>query len=333
MKERMTEEQLTEMKKILGDAADSMSSGVNALSKDCAERILAKKDLLIAKIIATMLEISVGKVELSIPAAFATVVGDFVKNEDYIIQILVELKLVSEEQVANARQAVDGLQYPDAIEALVTSKLVTKKQISSALAGQFGMDFIELAGKEIPATLIAMVPRHVAKRYKIVPVEKDDKGTITVALCNPMDVDTLDSLRYILKCNVEGVVATDDDIEAALKKYYPGEDPAVCIPTLFVVKDGQTIDLANTEISPQIISLVSATHARMYEVIPVGFEGDILIIATSDPRDGNKFEELRFVLNREIIFKIATPEQIAAAIKNYYPPEEFHNVEGITTAP
>jgi type IV pilus assembly protein PilB len=46
----------------------------------------------------------------------------------------------------------------------------------------------------------------VARRYKVVPVYKNE-NTLTVALSDPLDVDTLDSLRYLLKCNVEGVVA------------------------------------------------------------------------------------------------------------------------------
>jgi hypothetical protein len=33
-------------------------------------------------------------------------------------------------------------------------------------------------------------------------------------------VDTLDGLRYVLKCNVEGVVAPPEEIEKAIANYY-----------------------------------------------------------------------------------------------------------------
>jgi general secretion pathway protein E/type IV pilus assembly protein PilB len=71
-----------------------------------------------------------------------------------------------------------------------------------------------------------MVPRHIARRYKIVPVYKHD-GTLTVAISDPLDVDTVDSLRYILKMNVEPVVAAKSDIDAALDRYYGSSEDTV----------------------------------------------------------------------------------------------------------
>ena len=62
----------------------------------------------------------------------------------------------------------------------------------------------------------------MARRYKIVPVFKND-NTLTVALSDPLDVETLDSLRYVLKSNVEGVVAPAEEIEMALNHYYAAQ--------------------------------------------------------------------------------------------------------------
>jgi len=64
-----------------------------------------------------------------------------------------------------------------------------------------------------------MVPGDVAQRYKVVPVFKND-NILTVALGDPLDVDTLDGLRYVLKSNVEGVVAPPEEIEKAIANYY-----------------------------------------------------------------------------------------------------------------
>jgi general secretion pathway protein E/type IV pilus assembly protein PilB len=59
-----------------------------------------------------------------------------------------------------------------------------------------------------------------------VPLRKDN-GTLTVAISDPMDMDAVDSLRYLLKNmvqNVEPVVALRSDIETALTKYYGTAD-------------------------------------------------------------------------------------------------------------
>jgi type IV pilus assembly protein PilB len=47
-------------------------------------------------------------------------------------------------------------------------------------------------------------------------------GTIRVAVADPSDLDTLDSLRHILKQEIDFCVATDEALDAALNKYYGG---------------------------------------------------------------------------------------------------------------
>jgi general secretion pathway protein E/type IV pilus assembly protein PilB len=95
---------------------------------------------------------------------------------------------------------------------------------------------------------LALVPRHVARRYKIVPVQKHD-NTLTVAIGDPLDVDTVDSLRYILKMNVEPVVAAKAEIEAALSRYYGTADDTV-ENMLQEITEGE-IDLSTAIKSPE----------------------------------------------------------------------------------
>jgi general secretion pathway protein E/type IV pilus assembly protein PilB len=148
-------------------------------------------------------------------------------NDEYVLEILRDLGLVTGEQIEEARAlAARDTKLKGVVEALIRLNHVTEVGVTKALANQFGMDVITLAEHKIADDVIHAVPRHVAKRYKIVPVFKVD-NTLTVALANPMDVDTLDSLRYILKCNVEGMVATESDIDKALAYYYGGAEESV----------------------------------------------------------------------------------------------------------
>ena len=148
-------------------------------------------------------------------------------NDEYVLGILSDLGLVSHDQIKAARAlAAQDPKLKGAVPALIKLGHVTEMKVTQALANQFGMDVITLADQKIADDVIQSVPRHVAKRYKIVPVFKVD-NTLTAALANPMDVDTLDSLRYILKCNVEGMVATESDIDKALAHYYGGAEESV----------------------------------------------------------------------------------------------------------
>ena len=140
-------------------------------------------------------------------------------NDEYILEILQGVGLVSQ---AQAQEALDWASQNDrpVIDALVYKKIASKSDILKSLAGQFGMEFISLAAVEVDQEVVDLVPGDVARRYKIIPLYKNE-NTITVALGDPLDVETLDSLRYILHCGVEPNVALPEEIEAALDRYYP----------------------------------------------------------------------------------------------------------------
>lgn len=138
--------------------------------------------------------------------------------DEYVIEILRDVGLVSQDDVVKAREAA-AANGGGVVDTLIEMGRCTQMDVSKALASQFGMDTINLADYTVPEDVLSMVPRHIARRYKIIPVYKHD-GTLTVAISDPLDVDTVDSLRYILKMNVEPVVAAKADIDAALDRYY-----------------------------------------------------------------------------------------------------------------
>ena len=139
-------------------------------------------------------------------------------NDDYILEILENVGLVTREQAVAARQAA-AQEDEGVMDVLAREGVVSKLDMLKALAGQFGMETITLTGLDIPREVLDMVPGDVAQRYKVVPVFKNE-NVLTVAIGDPLDVDTLDGLRYVLKCNVEGVVAPPEEIEKAIANYY-----------------------------------------------------------------------------------------------------------------
>ncbi|HMO50927.1 MAG TPA: type II secretion system ATPase GspE [Kiritimatiellia bacterium] len=139
-------------------------------------------------------------------------------NDEYVVEILEGVGLINRTQAQESLRWAEQNDQP-VIDALVARQIATKSDILKALANQFGMEFITLAGMDIDQAVIDLIPGEVAQRYKVVPVYRNE-NTITVALSDPLDVETLDSLRYILRCGVEGVVTTPDEIDAALKHYY-----------------------------------------------------------------------------------------------------------------
>ena len=143
------------------------------------------------------------------------------EKDDYLVDILVDLGFVTPDQVASARAEAKSAGV-GVVDLMVANKLVRPGDVTQAKAAHFGAEVVNLAEMKINDDVIAAVPRHIARKYRVVPVFKHD-NSITVALADPSDLDTLDSLRLLLNAEVDLRVASESDIEAALGKYYGGE--------------------------------------------------------------------------------------------------------------
>jgi type IV pilus assembly protein PilB len=140
-------------------------------------------------------------------------------NDDYIIEILLSVGLINHKQASEARDWAAREDKP-VMDGLVALEFVRKSDVIKALANQFGMEFVSLSGHEVDKELLDLIPGEVAQRYKIVPVYRME-STIVVALGDPLDVETVDALRYVLKQDISAVVALPEEIEAALARFYP----------------------------------------------------------------------------------------------------------------
>ncbi len=145
-------------------------------------------------------------------------------NDSYIIEILKDVGLINAEQIEKAKSHANANQ--SVVEALIDTGVISKMEVLKTVAMQLGMDVIVLAEQEIPPEIIKQIPATIARRYKVVPVFNSD-NMLTVALADPLDIQTLDSLRFILKRNVEGVVASDEEISIALDHYYGRQEKTI----------------------------------------------------------------------------------------------------------
>src|SRR5881409_2586311 len=128
--------------------------------------------------------------------------------------------LVNDEQLGPVRQEADST-GEGVVDTLVAKKVITPSHVARAKASQFGVEFINIGEMRLTDEVISSVPRHIAKKYNVIPICRHDNA-VTVALSDPSDLDTLDSLRHLLNMEVEPRVASPDDIEEALGRYYGG---------------------------------------------------------------------------------------------------------------
>jgi type IV pilus assembly protein PilB len=78
------------------------------------------------------------------------------------------------------------------------------------------------------------------------------------------------------------------------------------------------VDLAESEIAPEILRLIPSGLARLHSALPIGMSGNTLRVALIDPLDSRAAEDLRFALGIDIEVVIVPAEQIEERIRQYY---------------
>jgi len=140
------------------------------------------------------------------------------EKDDYLIDILVDLGFVTPEKVAEMRPEAQSAGV-GVVDLMLSNKVLRPADVTQAKAAHFGAEVVNLNDLKIPDEVIAAVPRHIARKYRVVPVARHD-GSLTIAIADPSDLDTLDSLQHLLQLEVSPQVASEPDIENALSKYY-----------------------------------------------------------------------------------------------------------------
>jgi len=189
-------------------------------------------------------------------------------NDDYVLEVLKEEGLVSPEQIEEAQRVMPL--HTSVVDALIASKILSFEDVLSVLSSRFGMEMISLINLHIPAEAIAAVPVDVARKYKIMPVSKHD-NVLTVAIGDPLEVDTLDSLRYLLKCEIEGVVAPPAEIGVALDRFYATEASMETMidqlteGTVAMVTSGRSDMREESDVSESDVPIIKLVSLIIYE--------------------------------------------------------------------
>jgi type II secretion system protein E len=96
---------------------------------------------------------------------------------------------------------------------------ISEEQFKRRLAEAMGVPFLALADLEGSNEARLKLSTKVAFQYSVIPVAIQE-GALLVALGDPFDGNVLSAVRYDAGCPIKIGLATTEDIEKALKKYY-----------------------------------------------------------------------------------------------------------------
>ncbi len=133
-------------------------------------------------------------------------------------------------QVGTKQEAMVGEEAGQAVRdaALDDVKEIAKRSTSytseadllHTLAEQVGMDVIKLHTIEPTDEVLKLINPEIARQYKVFPVSLDEDNVLTIAISDPLNVQALDDLRIWLDHDLQGVLATEDEIGSAIDEYY-----------------------------------------------------------------------------------------------------------------
>jgi len=134
-------------------------------------------------------------------------------------EILIDAGCVTQEQVDTALERQMNGETLRVGEMFVAGGLCSATDITSALAEQFSMEMVDLDGLELFPETLAMLAPEFCRANRVVPINVVENA-LTVAVCDPLDLQSLDSLRFLTGLQIEPVLATTEAINAAIEKYY-----------------------------------------------------------------------------------------------------------------
>jgi type IV pilus assembly protein PilB len=196
--------------------------------------------------------------------------------------------------------------------------LVKEDQVLRALGEQLGMKVVKLADITIPAELTELVNESMSTAYKIVPVSQNKKDkSITVAMAEPQNPSTLDSLRMFLSTEVRGAIATEAEVMAAIERLYAGHHESIQDVVKQIEQDKGLQKLAGRNENTIDLEAIE----EMAEAAPVRkLLNMVLLLAIKDKASDVHFEpfeeeyKMRYRVDGVLYELVPPPRHLAPAI-------------------
>ena len=158
-------------------------------------------------------------------------------------KILQEKGILSQSQLLNAEKLSEetGVSLEGAVKGL---GFATSEDIAKCLADNFGFEFMDIDISAIKDINIGIVSEDVASRHNIVPIGRSG-NVLTLASSSPLDILTLDNLRFVLGEDIKFVLITSESFKNIQELYQQKDKPeASILPSVDNILD---TDLENAD--------------------------------------------------------------------------------------
>jgi len=143
-------------------------------------------------------------------------------NQWHIGEILIQKKLIDWKQLETALN--EQKRTKEFVgEVLVRKQYVPRFLLFKALAERHAIPFVDLTHIFIDARAVQRIPKSIALKYKLIPIEIQEK-TLIVGISNPLQVLPEKEIAELAQVAViKTVLCTPDAVTAAIETNYGGQ--------------------------------------------------------------------------------------------------------------
>lgn len=161
-----------------------------------------------------------------------------ISNEAYVLELLQTSGVVSLEDMTSCQEEA-AMQGHSTLEGISKRGILTPDQILEIVAKDCGMEFQSMI-EHVDEDVLATIPPAESRRYHALPLRRLPSG-LRVAIPDPLDFETLDALRYLLKTDLEPVVVPLAKIDDAIVRFFGKTDESLA--SLMANMDGSELEL------------------------------------------------------------------------------------------
>jgi leucyl-tRNA synthetase len=125
-------------------------------------------------------------------------------------------------------------------------------------AALFGAEVVQLEKIQISPQVLALIPGELARCHRAIPISATATN-VTMALADPSNLATMETLAALLERELTIVVAKPDDIESVLHRHYP-PSPAEVVASYRAYAANKS-DLERTELAKEKTGVFTGAYA------------------------------------------------------------------------
>jgi len=159
-------------------------------------------------------------------------------------EILKRWGMVTKDQIEEALKIASGSRQRLG-ETMVELGMCTESDVAKALASQYDMEYIDMDQSDaINKDNLKLLPADIIRKYLVLPLSKEE-GRLKVLIHDPIDLETLDNLRFRMNCEIETALGAKGRIKEYIDRILSVTQASIdqTVRAMTVDAQGQSIDV------------------------------------------------------------------------------------------